>query len=561
MSITKLDCMELQDTRYSVYPYDGYNLEEILGKFYEAIKECNDLSFSLQEFNTWIIAEGLQEEVLKQLKKVDWDNVINSELYQTIVDRLLNTNNRIEEVKSELSSQLETIENVNTVISGVITTETNKSFNNSPIIQSFVDNLVINEKLTLPKGEYNCIEPIDLSKLPFGCKIDFQGILKFNNDNDGLIINAINSEIYIQGVHSKYKTYKDIPQSSNSVGIKLISLNKCNVIIKEVIGFSKTVSIIGDGTTNIDDLPMYRTKGTIYSDIKIDYLNGKTGLFLDKNYGYLNENVFFIKWLDCYDGIVFNENDTWFDPFNNNKLVYIGLENIEHDGIVLNNCRNSLIQTIRYENIGNKAIIEDKRCSGNVFINNYPINSSKLDLQGLRRVFIGNQGAEDFEPISQIELTDFSGTPVRINRGYHSELKNDTIFFDYDAEANTTFSDIFCKVKKSDGTIGNVYFDDYTTDGTLQATNTNATIGRKTKIIKVSSSTSTVEITTLPEIQQRGYSFYLITKYKTNPIVIKKSTGSVSISDLPTTGTYQIMYINDMWKALKISDDCDSWYF
>ena len=58
MSITKLDCMNLKDTRYSVYPYDGYNLEEILGKFYEVIKECNDLSFSLQEFNNNLIANG-----------------------------------------------------------------------------------------------------------------------------------------------------------------------------------------------------------------------------------------------------------------------------------------------------------------------------------------------------------------------------------------------------------------------------------------------------------------------------------------------------------------------
>ena len=70
MTITKLDCMELKDTRYSVYPYDGYNLEEILGKFYEAIKECNDLSFSLQEFNNWIISQGLTEEILKQLTKI-----------------------------------------------------------------------------------------------------------------------------------------------------------------------------------------------------------------------------------------------------------------------------------------------------------------------------------------------------------------------------------------------------------------------------------------------------------------------------------------------------------
>ena len=58
MSITKLDCMELKDTRYSVYPYDSYNLEEILGKFYEAIKECNDLSFTVMEFNNKLISEG-----------------------------------------------------------------------------------------------------------------------------------------------------------------------------------------------------------------------------------------------------------------------------------------------------------------------------------------------------------------------------------------------------------------------------------------------------------------------------------------------------------------------
>lgn len=111
MSITKLDCMELKDTRYSVYPYDGYNLEEILGKFYEAIKECNDLSFSLQEFNRWLIDSGLSEEIEKQLIHVDWDNIVNSELYQKVIERLTNTNNRLEEVKNEVYLQLEDITN------------------------------------------------------------------------------------------------------------------------------------------------------------------------------------------------------------------------------------------------------------------------------------------------------------------------------------------------------------------------------------------------------------------------------------------------------------------
>lgn len=106
MSITKLDCMELQDTRYSVYPYDGYNLEEILGKFYEAIKECNDLSFSLQEFNQWLISQGLAEEVLKQLDDIDWDNVVNSELYQKVVEGLKEISEQMKKITIFVTPQM-----------------------------------------------------------------------------------------------------------------------------------------------------------------------------------------------------------------------------------------------------------------------------------------------------------------------------------------------------------------------------------------------------------------------------------------------------------------------
>lgn len=113
MSITKLDCMELKDTRYSVYPYGGYNLEEILGKFYEAIKECNDLSFSLQEFNRWLIDRGLLEEVEKQLSKVNWDKVINSEIYQQIVNELNLINGNLENKanKVDLDIAIEDLKN------------------------------------------------------------------------------------------------------------------------------------------------------------------------------------------------------------------------------------------------------------------------------------------------------------------------------------------------------------------------------------------------------------------------------------------------------------------
>lgn len=86
----------LKNSRYSVYPYDGNNLEEILCKFYEAIKECNDLSLSLKEFNEWLLSEGIGQEVLKQLNNVDWDNIVNNDLYQQVVTQINNINGQID---------------------------------------------------------------------------------------------------------------------------------------------------------------------------------------------------------------------------------------------------------------------------------------------------------------------------------------------------------------------------------------------------------------------------------------------------------------------------------
>ena len=70
-----------------------------------------------------------------------------------------------------------------------------------------------------------------------------------------------------------------------------------------------------------------------------------------------------------------------------------------------------------------------------------------------------------------------------------------------------------------------------------------------------------ISIVSSIETEQNGYSFYLVVKYKTHPIQIKKSTGTIVVNDIESTGTYQVMYINDTWKVLKISENCDSWYF
>ena len=186
MSITKLDCMELKDTRYSVYPYDGYNLEEILGKFYEAIKECNDLSFSLQEFNTWLIDEGLIEEVEKQLIKVDWDKVINSDVYQLIVNRLGEVNNKVSINTDNINTiNNELVNKANKVDLDIASKELEYIKNNlnyinkGETIQEAINRVSINGGvLRLENKTYNLTKPliIDISKVSIdgnGATFDF----------------------------------------------------------------------------------------------------------------------------------------------------------------------------------------------------------------------------------------------------------------------------------------------------------------------------------------------------------------------------------------------------
>ena len=478
-----------------------------------------------------------------------FDVLINQTALKTVNDRIDETN-----------TQLSNIESTNTIITGVIPFANNATFDNAPIIQEAINNLKPYERLTLPYGVYNCSNTIDMTQLPRGCKINFQGVLRFNQHVDGVILSPFDSEVFFQGIRGLYPSYKDMPDSLGNVGLTIISGNKSNIHVKELYGFKTGCKLIGNGVTDVESKPIYRTKGMIYCDVKIDYINAKTGFYVTKEHGYVNENVIYLKWVDAYDGVKFANNDTWADPFNNNRFMFTGLENIEHDGFILDGCRQTVIFSPRFEIVGNKCIIENPGCSGNMFIIDYPLHLNQVELNGLRRIWHGNLGANStYEPVMQFQFSDWTSQPININAGYQSEMMNDTIFFDN--KNGVRFDKIFCKVKKSDGTIGNVYFDDFTTDGKASVTDTEITISRDIRIVKASSSKATTTVKTSTQMEQEGYSFYLVTKYMTEPIQVKKSTGTVSIPSLTTTGVYQVMFINGGWKALRISEDTETWYF
>ena len=242
MSITKLDCMELVDTRYSVYPYDGYNLEEILGKFYEAIKECNDLSFSLQEFNQWLIAEGLLEEVLKQLSKIDWDNVINSELYQKIVEKITLIDSKIELFKNEIEKQFNEIAIIPRKKLDIETDDTLR-------IQEAINkaNKTKGGRIYLPSGIYY-VDTLNINK-DVARKIIFMGQSQktdyWNTQNETVQIHSINGNnmFNIEEVTVYFEGISLVGKDKSGIGINAINNGRTSMYKCKVYGFDTGVAI------------------------------------------------------------------------------------------------------------------------------------------------------------------------------------------------------------------------------------------------------------------------------------------------------------------------------
>ncbi len=429
--------------------------------------------------------------------------------------------------------------------------KSNENIDNTPYLQNAINKLNSELTLFIPDGLYQFNSTIDMTNLPDGVVIKCYGTLKYNGNETFINLNVNDGDIYIKKVISNYANYKILPSNDKLIAVNILSCVKSHITIDYISSFKKGFQIIGDGTTKDDGSYLYTYRGTIYCDFNCRYLDCYIGFYITKNYGYVNENTFNIGWINAYNGIQFADNDTWDDPFNSNKFYNTGLENIENTGFLLNGCRRNLIISPRFENTENKFIIEDETCSSNMFIFSYSCDQNCLELNGLRRVVLGNQSDQYGDVASQFEMTGYNNTKISLNRNYNSNAKNNTIFF----EDNGFDGDIFCKVKKADGTTGEVRFFDKTSNGTIKVNSTSIEIDRKIKMVYAVSPNDEVTIKTNPDMQQAGHSFLVCVNYHTNPIKIQKATGTTVINDVGEVGTYMIMYINESWHKIKISDE------
>lgn len=92
------------NVNYSVYPYNGYTINEVLCQFFDAINKgivvINDYTKWVDELLNWIKAEGLESEVVQAINKIiengTLENIINNEIFYDLQNKIDSTTDDIE---------------------------------------------------------------------------------------------------------------------------------------------------------------------------------------------------------------------------------------------------------------------------------------------------------------------------------------------------------------------------------------------------------------------------------------------------------------------------------
>ena len=101
------------NVNYSVYPYNGYTINEVLCQFFDAINKgivvINDYTKWVDELMNWIKLEGLENEVREGLEKMISDGVFNDIINTSIFNELNASVNKNTINIQKTSSDLEKI--------------------------------------------------------------------------------------------------------------------------------------------------------------------------------------------------------------------------------------------------------------------------------------------------------------------------------------------------------------------------------------------------------------------------------------------------------------------
>ena len=404
----KLKRYDLNCNIFDVYDYDGLSMQELLCQFYTKINECVDFSNSTLNLCSWLVNEGLKEEVAEKLTTWLTDGTLENIINVTLFDNL---NNKIDSA----SSQLEQIENKTVKF---ITLEdfggkadakytkndewysdaecTILATDNTEALERAIDEIHDKSFKIQLLGHY-CIrktEKILINK----SSVDIIGLgihqtsLKFTHSNSGFLLNKTSGNGYIYEIHFN--------NFSIDVGnIECIKGEQC---------YFNNISI-----SNNKNVGLYLKESSMMYINRITLLDNNNSLKFDSCGFVVIEQVNI--WNSIDKCIILNNlnndiniNNTWFEYYGD--VVYS--ERNSHSKITFNNCHILDGRQDRIKHFYSQAIENNE----NPISLNMSINNTKLIDHNCTNVFnISSQRTANY-PYYEIKLNNFEIQLPKLNK-------------------------------------------------------------------------------------------------------------------------------------------------
>ena len=101
--LNELKPTDLNCNVFDVYSYDGLSMQDLLCQFFTKINECIKVSNETIDLTSWLVDEGLEQEVVEKivlwLNDGTFENLINVDLFNTLHTKIGNINSQLEQIK------------------------------------------------------------------------------------------------------------------------------------------------------------------------------------------------------------------------------------------------------------------------------------------------------------------------------------------------------------------------------------------------------------------------------------------------------------------------------
>lgn len=423
-------------------------------------------------------------------------------------------------------------------------------------VMANINALTTGDVLTIPTG--TCVIGTKITAiLPRSVTINCQATLQFSGLSECMELTALGADVNIKRIDCL---------ASCGIAVIIKSCMRSKFDFREITGGSNIttagIKVVGryatlDGDGN-------SLNGVIYNEIKtgVVQVHATTGVNIlattefNGSPGYVNENDFYAKWLDGYDGIKFVKGIGQTDRFNNNRLLWCGFENITNSAITWEYSIRNVIHSPRFESIGVTEVYEDADSYQNTYFITYSSNHTKWSLNGYSARIIGNGRDNTGGMIFRDAMQDATGDWVYIADNYHANMNNNTLFFKRSNKSKGIFDGYAFGIKDSAGVLHDVAA--ISPDGFQQINGVSGTVVIQDNISSIRAANDGGNIALkMPAIKEEDGVFIKLNVYfynSSNTIEILKSTGASHIAaGQITKGIWLLTYQSGSWFAAKIS--------